>query len=1040
MSLPRFAVRRPVTTGMMIVTTVIVGAISGQRISLDLWPSFERPVVRVTVPYPDASPSEVERKIIRPLEEELGTVRRLESITSTASQNRASLQLEFEPRTNMDLAALEVRERAELTRSRLPDDVDRIDLSRWGTDDQPVLRGAISWEGDPARLTELIERRVEPAILAVPGVAAVDFSGLEEREVTIDLDQGRMQSAGVTLAQLSTALSRGNQDVSAGELELGEIRYLVRAEGTFKRPEDIEALPLGTNGVRLGDVATVRYEYPERDFFFRLNGQNARQIQVFKDSEANIVEVARQVRQTLEELRQEPGLSGIGFRFWQDQSEGILEALNALMQAGAVGGILAVIILFVFLRRITPTLIVAASIPVSLIFTVAILYVTGASINVITLSGLMLAVGMLIDNAVVVVENIFRHREAGDTAEDAAVSGASEVGLAILAGTATTIVVFMPLFFMTPNMMGTQMREFGMSISFAIAASLGVAFTLVPLLAMWLLRGRMPEPGGLFAKVSNAYRRALDALLDRRALTGLVAFLVFIGGGYVIYTLPKDLMPNEDRRFVMMSVSTPRGMSVEERSELFARVERLLLGDAERFEITNVNAMSSPNWNNIMISLKPYSEGAQLSGAEIAELIQDELPVVPGVQWRQRRAWGQGGRVSVRLIGESTDVLAALAEQVEWRLEREVPGVQNLDNSLQAGNEEVRVRVNREAAERQGLSSSDVAQAVSGALRGRAATRFRAGDREVEVLAQLREEDRLSIDQLGTLAIGTLDGRNVQLNTVADLVVVGGPQDIRRENRLTSVSVSGEVAPGSSREAVQNDVVAIMESLDLPAGYRWDLGRGFQEEQEQFGEMLFAAMLALILIYLLLAALFESLLLPVIIYFSIFFAVPGMGIVFLLTGTPLSILSFLGILITVGIVVNNSIVMIDLVNQLRTRGQDRRLALLNGCQARMRPVLMTSLTTLIAMLPMAFFSGEGMGQMFAPIGQAVIGGLSTSMVLTLLLTPVLYAWVDDIGLWLSAVWQRTRWVAAGRPRAGAQRAEVVARVARVGPGHGQASS
>jgi hydrophobic/amphiphilic exporter-1 (mainly G- bacteria), HAE1 family len=1020
MSLPRFAVRRPVTTGMMIVTTIVVGAISLSLISLDLWPSFERPVIRVTVPYPDASPAEVERKIVRPLEEELGTVRRLENITSTASQNRARLELEFQPGTNMDMASLEVRERAELARRRLPDDVDRIDLGRWGTDDQPVLRGAIAWNGDPARLTELIERRVEPAILAVPGVAAVDFSGLEAREVTVELDQARMQSAGVTMQQIGNALARGNQDVSAGELELGETRFLVRAEGTFQRPDDIEALPLGSGGVRLGDVASVRYDYPERDFFFRLNSQNARQIQVFKNSDANIVEVARDVRAALESLRAEPGLSEIGFRFWQDQSEGILEALNALTQAGAIGGVLAIIILFIFLRRITPTLIVAASIPVSLIFTVAILYVFGASINVITLSGLMLAVGMLIDNAVVVVENIFRHREMGDEAEDAAISGASEVGLAILAGTATTIVVFMPLFFMTPNMMGTQMREFGMSISFAIAASLGIAFTLVPLLSKWLLRGRMPGPGGMFSRLSNGYRWALDRLLDHRPLTGVAALLVFVAGGYVIYTLPKELMPSEDRRFVMMSVSTPRGMSIEEKSELFGQVERLLLDNRDRFEVANVSAMSSPNWNNIMMSLKPYSEGAQMSAAEISEKVQDELPVVPGVQWRQRRAWGMGGRVSVRLVGESTDMLAALAEQVEWRLEQEVPGLQNIDNSLQAGNEEVRVRVNRAAAERQGLSSRDVAQGVSNALRGRAATRFRAGDREIEVLAQLREEDRVSIDQLGTLAIGTPDGRNIQLNTVADLVVVGGPQDIRRENRLTSVSVSGEVAPGASREAIQQDVAALMETIDLPIGYSWDLGRQFREEQEQFGEMLFAAMLALILIYLLLAALFESLVLPVIIYFSIFFAVPGMGIVFLLTGTSLSILSFLGILITVGIVVNNSIVMIDLVNQLRTRGQDRRTALLNGCQARMRPVLMTSLTTLIAMAPMAFFAGEGMGQMFAPIGQAVIGGLTTSMILTLLLTPVLYAWVDDVGLWSAAIWQRARWVAAGRPRVARQ--------------------
>jgi hydrophobic/amphiphilic exporter-1 (mainly G- bacteria), HAE1 family len=322
--------------------------------------------------------------------------------------------------------------------------------------------------------------------------------------------------------------------------------------------------------------------------------------------------------------------------------------------------------------------------------------------------------------------------------------------------------------------------------------------------------------------------------------------------------------------------------------------------------------------------------------------------------------------------------------------------------------------VDRQAAERQGLTSADVAQAVSGALRGSVSTRFRTGDREVDILAQLREEDRVSIGQLGNLAIGTPDGQNIPLATVADLQVVGGPQDISRENRRTSVTVTGEIASGSNREAALAEVQEVMREIELPMGYTWDLGRQFREEQQQFGEMGFAAILALILIYILLAALFESLLLPVIIYFSIFFAAPGLGIVFLLTGTSLSILSFLGILITVGIVVNNSIVMIDLVNQMRARGMSRREALLNGCQARMRPVLMTSLTTLMGMVPMAFLAGEGMGQMFAPIGRAVIGGLTTSMILTLTLTPVLYAWIDDIGVWAAEVWGRARAVAAGR--------------------------
>ncbi len=1006
MSLPRFAVQRPVTTGMMVVTVIVLGLISTSLIPLDMFPSFERPVLQVTVPYPDASPNEVERRIVRPLEEELGTVRSLDVIRSTSSQNRARVELEFLPGTDMDMAALEVRERIELVRGQLPSDVQRIDLRRYSSDEQPVLRAAIGWDGDPAQLSELVERQIEPALLQVPGVAQVDFSGLEAREVTVELDQDRMRSQGITIGMISTALNRGNEDYSAGELELDGVRFDIRAEGQLRSVQAIENLPLNAAGVRLSDVAEVVYDFPERDFFFRMNGQNARQAEIYKESDANIVEVALAVRAALEEISQRPGLEGVTFRTWQDQSEGIIEVLWLLAVAGAVGGGLAVIVLFAFLRRLTPTFIVAAAIPVSLIFTVAILYILGDSLNIITLSGLMLAVGMLIDNAVVVVENIFRHREMGSDPEKAAVDGASEVGLAILSGTVTTVIVFTPLFFLPETQMGTQFRAFGLSISSTMLASLGVAFTLIPLLAVRLLRGKMPEVGGMMRWLNERYRGMLDRILDHRYITAGVAALLFAAGAFVLYELPRELMPEEDNRFIRMSVSTPRGISVQERSQIFAEAEQIILDRAEELEITNVNSFSRGTFSSIFMSLKPFSEGGEKSTAQITEEIQDILPVIPGVEWRQRRGFGRMSGVQVRLVGESTRELARLAEAVELHLEANVDGINEIDNSLESGNEEVRVRVDRRAAERQGLTSQEVAQAVSGALRGSVATRFRSGEREVEVLLQLRDEDRVSIGQLGNLAVGRADGSSVPLGTVADIQVVGGPTDIQRENRQTAVSVSGEVATGYNREDVIAGVQSAMAGFELPPGYSWDLGRGWAEEQEQFGDMMIAAILDLILIYLVLAALFESLILPLIIYFSIFFAVPGLGLIFLLTGSSFSILSFLGILITVGIVVNNSIVMIDLVNQLRDRGMDRRNALLNGCTARLRPILMTSLTTLMGLVPMAFWATEGMGVMFAPIGQAVIGGLTTSTILTLALTPTLYAWFDDMGAWLTAVRKR----------------------------------
>ncbi len=1012
-SLPRFAVDRPVTTGMLVVTAVVLGLISAGMINLDMFPAYQRPTLQVTVPYPDASPAEVERKIVRPMEEGLGTVRNLESIRSTASQNQGRIELEFKPGTNMDIASLEVRERVGVVRRDLPDDVQRVTVRRFSSDEQPVIRGAIAWAGDPAQLTELVERRIEPALLQVGGVAAVDFSGLESRELTIELDQDRMRSSGITLAQINRALSRGNEDFSVGDIQLEGTRFLVRAAGQLRTAEEFERLNLNDAGIRLGDVATVTYDFPELDAFYRLNGQNARQVQIYKESDANIVEVARAIRSTLDDLVTLPGMEGVQFRFWQDQSLGILEVLRMLAAAGFFGGLLAVIVLFLFLRRITPTLIVAAAIPVSVIFTVAILHVARESLNIITLSGLMLAVGMLIDNAVVVVENIFRHREMGSDPEEAAVDGANEVGLAIVSGTITTIIVFAPLFFMPETQMGVQFRAFGTSISFTMLASLAMAFTLVPLLARRLLRGEMPAAGRFITGLNRGYRGLLDRILDHRLPTAAFTLVVFIAGAWILMGLPRELMPEQDNRFIRLGVSTPRGISVEERSAMFASAEDAIFERAEELEIENVSAFSGGTFAMIFMTLKPFSEGGERPTAEISEEIQRLLPVIPGVEWTARRGFGMASGVQVRLIGESTSELEGLAEVVERALGAGVTGLSELDNSLQAGNEEVRIRVDRRAAERQGLTSQEVAQAIAGGLRGRVATRFRSGEREVDVLVQLRDEDRVSIGQLGNLAVGNAAGVSVPLGTVADIQVVGGPQDIQRENRQTAITVSGEIASFANREEVIAEVQAVMAGIDLPPGYSWDLGRGWGEEQQQFGDMMAAGALALVLIYIILAALFESLLFPLIIYFSIFFAVPGLGLIFLLTGANFSVLSFLGVLITVGIVVNNSIVMIDLVNQLRQGGMERREALLFGCTARLRPVLMTSLTTLIGLVPMAFWATEGMGQMFAPIGQAVIGGLTTSTILTLVLTPTLYAWLDDVGLWLAAVRRRTWGIAMG---------------------------
>ena len=1020
--LVRFAVERRITMWMSVVGLVALGLLSLQRLPLEFLPAFASNSISVQVPYSSSSPVEVERVILRPLEDSLATINGVETLTASARAESGNLRLTFFDHVDMDLAAVEVRDRIDRVRHLLPDDVDQVAIRRFQSTDIPILQLHVSAGWPRTRLVQFVETVLVRRLERISGVAQVEVGGLDLPQIQVDLDPARMEAHGVDVREVTRRVAAENRNVSAGDVEVGARQLQLRVVGELRTLDEIRRLPLDARGLRLRDVADVTYGFPRQETFNYLNGVEALTVRINKVSTANLLDVVERVKEELDEIRVRPDAQGLELRVFRDASDDVVEGLGQLRDAGLFGGGLAILAVFLFLRRFRTTALIAVAIPVSIVATFVLMYVLrqlGAeriTLNVVSLAGLMLALGMLVDNAIVVIEAIFRQRnELGLDARSAAIAGASEVALPILAATATTLCVFAPLVFLGQGggRMAIYFEAIGTSVSIVMASSLLVALTVVPMLAARWLAHQAPRAPVFFHRLAAAYGRILAFTLRHRAAFVVAIVLLLVGSVWLFGTIERSFAGRTEERQVEIEVDTPRQYSPQQIAALYDELYSMF--DARRADLDIADIAytydrsaggSGGGWRRrrqMELYLVDEAEATKTT-AEVRNEVRRLLPSRAGVELRISQGRGPSGAtgIEIQLAGAEPSVLGLLAERVAEAL-RAVPQVRDVDTSLESGDEEIRVAVTPERWGALDLSSQAVAATVRSSLTSRPVTRYATDDREVDVLVQIREEDRETLDQLRNVTVFA-GGARRPLGTVADFRRVAGPESIERENHAAQVTVTANLADAQASWAAMGAVRDLMSTLALPPGYSWSFGRWsrFLERDQQSSN--FALIFAAILVYMLMAALFESFVQPFVIMFSVPFALVGVAIVMKLTNTQMDTMANLGLIILLGVVVNNAIVLIDHVNRLRRQGLARFDAIVTGGRDRLRPILITAVTTIVGMAPLiapavfpAWFGPvEGRAATWIPIGLVITGGLLTSTFLTLLVIPTLYSLADDL--------------------------------------------
>ena len=826
---------------------------------------------------------------------------------------------------------------------------------------------------------------------------------------------------------LASTLRNNNVNLAAGEIETGNRKLLVRAVGEYDSPSEVRKQPIG-GGLRLGDVADVTYRFPDQWEYNFLNGVEALTVAIRKDSTANLLDVTERVRAELQAIQAMEEAEGLEIRIFSDASDDVKQGLGQLRQTGLVGGLLAIAAVFLFLRRFRTTLLIALAMPVSVVATFVLLYflreggLSDVTINVISLAGLMLALGMLVDNSVVVIESIFRHRnELGRDAKGAAIAGASEVALPITASTITTMCVFLPMIFLSEGgRFSLYFENVGVTICIVIVSSLLVALTIVPMAASLLLRGQAPRSSRFSAGLLGAYRRVLRWTLHHRLAFLLVVAGMLWGSYDMMMSIERAFSSRSLDRQVTVRVDTPRQYSFEQTRDLFADLYQRIDAQRDSLDIKDITysfnrgtGRSGGGWSRSR-SMNIYlldEEESRLSTIDARERLRELLPVRAGVNVRieSSRSYGRSGGLEIELTGEDASVLELIAGQVVDALEN-VPALRDVGTSLESGNDEIRVSVRQEQALQAGLSSDAVARTISSALSSRALSYFRTDEREVDIIMQYPEESRETLGQLKNVPVFATEAR-LPLGAVAAFERTAGPRSIERVNHQQTIEIEANVTDPKAMFRAMGAATGVLNSMSMPPGYSWSFGRWNRFAQKDQDTGTFALLLALPLVYMVLAALFESFAQPFTIMFSVPFAMIGVGVVMKTFGQPWDNMTMIGLIVLVGVVVNNAIVLLDHINALRRSGLPREEAILQGGAHRLRPILITAVTTILGMMPMVapvmfpqwFGPLEGRAATWAPIGLVIVGGLTTSTFLTVLIIPTLYSLLDDLSRFVRKV-------------------------------------
>ncbi|HUG99848.1 MAG TPA: efflux RND transporter permease subunit [Gammaproteobacteria bacterium] len=1017
MILTRTAIKRPVTTVMVFVALGLIGLVAAKLLPLEKFPDIQFPGIFVNIPYEGSTPEEVERLITRPLEEALATLSGIERMQSTSRQDGAQIFLQFGWDEDAAAKGIEARAKVDAMRHQLPDDVRRVLVFTGSLGDQPILNLRISSARDLSDAYEMLDRQLKRRIERVDGVSRVELYGVDKREIRILLNADRIAAHGVDLNSLRMLLERSNFSVSAGRLTDGGRRFDLRPIGEMASIEDVRNILVREN-LRLGDIADIELRSPEKLNARHLDRRYSIGLDVYKQPGANLVDVSRRVEAEVERAADNPQMRDVRVFALGDQADGVTSSLSDLLTAGGIGALFAFGILYLFLRQATTTLIVVACVPFSILITLGVMYFLDISLNILSMMGLMLAVGMLVDNAVVVTESIFRQRQLEpDRPFEATLTGVREVALAVTAGTLTSIIVFVPILFGIKTNITVFLTHVAISIVVAMLASLVMAQTFVPMIASRIAPPPPARGGSWMNRLTERYAGALGWTLGHRWWTALVVVLIVASVAIPIKFVKFDTFPQEAGRQLMLAYNVKEKHPLPVMKRAVDLIEEYLFANQEAFDVRSVYSYYEEGRAQTVLLLNDDSEAKVPTGEIIKRVLADLPEIIIGKPSFELNSQGGEEGFSLQLSGESTEVLSGLAPEVV-RLLSTIEGLQGVRADIGSGDREVRVRVSRDRAIRVGLSPQDVAAALSVAMRGERLRDFRGGDGEIGVRIAFREDDRQSVEQLADLPLQTPDGRRVTLGSVADFSVATAHDEIQRVDRATAVVINANL-DGRSLDEVRPDVKALMDAYKLPAGYSWSFGRGFQQVDQTQQVMAQNILLAIALIFLVMAALFESTIYPLSIITSIGFSVIGVFWFFMLTGTTFSFMATIGIMILVGVVVNNGIVLVDHVNNLRRDGMVRDEALIQAGRDRLRPILMTVATTILGLLPLALSAtkvgGDEVGAPpYFPMARAIIGGLGFSTVTSLLLVPWTYALLDDAGRWM----RRVLAVARRRPTGG----------------------
>jgi len=1004
MTVAEFSLRRPVTTIRFFGSMLVSGLGAAFRLPLEQFPEISFPFVGVQLPYPGSTPTEVERTIIRPVEEALSTMPGIGRMTSNAAADGGFVGIFLSDwDRNVEIAAAQARDRIDAIRNELPTDLQRFFMLKFSTADEPVLRARLASPRDLRGDYDLLDREIKQRLERLPGIARVDINGAAPNEIEIAVDPDRLTAHGLSLNDLAAQMTAVNFSVSAGNIDEGDRRLRVQPVGEMKDLDELRNLVLNRSGLRLSDVADVHFKPSRLDVGRRLEGQAAVAFDIFKERNANLVEVSRTALAEIEAIGKEPVLQGIQVHLIDNQGANVTTSLLELAEAGAIGLVLSVAVLFFFLRHWPSTLMVTLAIPVCFVITLGFMYFFGLSLNILTMMGLLLAVGMLVDNAVVVVESIYQERERyPDDPVRASLVGTKHVSIALSAGTLCHCIVFVPNLFGETNQISVFMSQVAVTISVSLLASWLVAISLIPMLS-----ARMKTPPaatartGIIPRMQERYARMLQWTLEHRGKS-VFGILLIVAVSMVPATMTKfDMGEEEVGRRMELNIQWNGAYSLAQMEDEVKRIEGWLDERREEFEIAQLYSFfGEQGFGGLQIQLK--EDGEQTSKA-IMEKIREGMPksARATIQFGNNNGPGGGGGedsgVQVSLVGDSTETLKEIADSLIPQLAQRKE-LRDVRVDIGDANSELSVSVDRERAAQFGLSAQQVARFVGVALRGEPMREFRKGDAEVPVWIRYAGSDDFGLEDLREFTLRAPDGTQIPLLSVVNVSVQPSATRITRLNQQTMLAIQANLGADATNEDARKAMEETLASMTMPPGYRYTFEGVFQQNDESGQQMLFNTLVALVMIYVVMAAVFESLLFPAAIMSSVLFSILGVFWLFALTGTTFTIMASIGILVLMGVVVNNGIVMVEHINNLRRKGMNRTDALVAGSKERLRPILMTMGTAILALVPLCFSTTQigGGGPAYYPMARAIAGGLAFSTVVSLMFLPTIYALLDDL--------------------------------------------